>query len=95
LSAEINRQDKAQSMKTKIKYLLILVLASFVFAGCCTTHGRKTTQWEYKTVKLLPYSQDFEASLNETGKAGWKLLTAVAGVGDSGYVYYTFERPKQ
>jgi hypothetical protein len=78
-------------MKTKIKYLLILVLASFVFAGCCTMH--KTTEWEYKTVRILTTDTDLQAQLNNAGKDGWKLLTIQTEEPNPGYSEYIFERP--
>jgi hypothetical protein len=39
-------------MKTKINYVLVLVLASFVFVGCASMHESK--QWEYKTLQMVP-----------------------------------------
>ncbi|HEY4952217.1 MAG TPA: DUF4177 domain-containing protein [Verrucomicrobiae bacterium] len=85
-------------MKTKIKYLMILVLASFVFAGCathpcCKMQSDKNQTWEYKTVKLDPNNG---AQLNEVSKDGWKLVSTVpGGNSDPGYAYFIFERPKQ
>ncbi len=81
-------------MKTKIKYLLVLVLASFVFAGCASMHESK--QCEYKTVRLNPGVQNFEAELNDAAKGGWKLFTIVPteAAGLSGYSQYIFERSK-
>jgi hypothetical protein len=91
-------------MRTKIKCLMILVLASLVFAGCCTMHS-KTAQWEYKTVKF-PFEvssnmsksefQDYEDQLNQLGKEGWKLVTVnvQTSSGTSLESYYVFERPR-
>ncbi|HEY1718279.1 MAG TPA: DUF4177 domain-containing protein [Verrucomicrobiae bacterium] len=76
-------------MKTKIKYLLVLVLASFVFAGCCTMH--KSAQWEYKTVALS--SQGSDAELNSLGKDGWQLVSVTLESNDQRAFYY-FKRPK-
>jgi ABC-type oligopeptide transport system substrate-binding subunit len=76
-------------MKTKIKYLLVLVLASFVFAGCCTMHS-KTKQMEYKVV--FTDFRDAENQLNKLGNDGWKLFNTIPGSNDS--VTYIFERPK-
>jgi hypothetical protein len=84
-------------MKTKIKYLLVLVLASFVFAGCCTMHS-KTAQWEYKIVSLAD-SDNAQAKINELGKEGWMLVTVEpvsyqGGEPASVYVsHYIFKRP--
>jgi outer membrane biogenesis lipoprotein LolB len=76
-------------MKTKIKYLLVLVLASFVFAGCCTMH-RKAAQMEYKVVFLQ--DGDADKQLNEFCKdGGWKLFTVVPKNNLSGE--YILERP--
>ena len=80
-------------MKTKIKYLLVLVLASFVFAGCCTMHSKKTMQWEYKSVRLSITDKDFDSNLNAAGNGGWKLLT-IQSEANVGYSEYIFERPK-
>jgi hypothetical protein len=78
---KIKSTTKAQSMKSKIKYLLVLVLASFVFAGCETAHESKA--WEYKSV----YSNNTDADktkLNGLGKEGWQLVSVVpASVNDS------------
>jgi len=76
-------------MKMIIKYFFILVLASFVFAGCCTTH-KKAATWEYKIVKLHALKfEDQQVELDEISKDGWKLLTI-----DQGDETYIFERPK-
>ncbi|HEY2328500.1 MAG TPA: hypothetical protein VGI63_01665 [Verrucomicrobiae bacterium] len=87
-------------MKTKIKYLLVLVLTSFVFAGCATSHcgNCKTAQWEYKVETL---QSGFEVGkLNELGKDGW-ILVAIhngtpsnQGKNDS-FDQYVFKRLKQ
>jgi len=78
-------------MKTKIKYLLVLVLASFVFAGCCTMH--KTAQWEYKTTTLYPTGPSAESEINKLGKDGWQLVAVVDANSGSNAIYY-FKRPK-
>jgi outer membrane PBP1 activator LpoA protein len=81
-------------MKTKIKYLLVLVLASFVFAGCTTTIGsNEAKQWEYKTVRINLPDTDLQAQLNDAGKDGWKLLTIQTEQPNPGYSEYIFERP--
>ena len=93
-------------MKTKIKYLLVLVLASFVFAGCTTTFNgnSEAKQWEYKIVRLAD-SDKPEVQLNKLSQEGW-ILVAVEPVSfqnqdstpQSGYVYitnYIFKRSKQ
>jgi uncharacterized protein YcfL len=67
-------------MKTKIKYL-VLVLVSFVFVGCCTTH--KTEKWEYKQV-ISPSAEQ----VAEFGNDGWKLVTVTENN------TYILERPK-
>jgi uncharacterized lipoprotein YajG len=79
-------------MKTKIKYLLVLVLASFVFAGCCTMH--KTAQWEYTTLQMVPLPSN-DKTLNGYGKDGWILVSITplradsqdGGVGECAYVF--------
>jgi len=86
-------------MKTKIKYLLVLVLASFVFAGCATTH--ETKKWEYTTVTSHPNDV---SELNNLGKDGWQLISVVpSSVDDNSNgdrrrhdlntVIYIFKRP--
>jgi len=60
-------------MKTTFKYLLVLILASFVFVGCCTTRN-ETVQWEYKVVVLRSESPK-ESDLNKLGKEGWILVS--------------------
>jgi outer membrane biogenesis lipoprotein LolB len=77
-------------MKTKIKYLLVLVLASFVLAGCCTMHS-KTKQMEYKVDWIK--ASDANTQLNEYGKDGWKLVSVILQQ-DGVSAQYTFERPK-
>jgi hypothetical protein len=84
-------------MKTKIKYLLVLVLASFVFVGCATSHcgNCKTAQWEYKIVHINSGIADayLQAQLNDAAKDGWKLLTIQTEQPSPGYSEYIFERP--
>jgi hypothetical protein len=63
-------------MKTKIKYLLVLVLASFVFAGCCTMH--KTAQWEYKSETLYLKANLDPDALNKAATDGWQFVSATA-----------------
>jgi hypothetical protein len=85
-------------MKTKIKYLLVLVLASFVFAGCTTTFNGscKTKQWEYKSVNLCYQSSDFQAGLNKASQGGWRLIAIAPPQSVDGCnAQYIFERPKQ
>ena len=84
-------------MKTTFKYLLVLVLAGFVFTGCathqcCKMQSCKTAQWEYTTIVLQANIYDFEAKLNEAGKDGWKLHTVAPY--DEARVNCIFERPK-
>ena len=85
-------------MKTKIKYLLVLVLASFVFVGCCTMHS-KTVQWEYKVESIQNNLES--AKLNELGKDGWMLVSVQRYVPDSNnpnlnnFSQYFFKRQKQ
>jgi hypothetical protein len=71
-------------MKTKIEYLLILVLASFVFVGCTTTIGRsrEAKQWEY-----MQFTNPSTDQLNSLGKDGWKMVAVENGT-------FYFERPK-
>ena len=78
-------------MKTKIKYLLILVLASFAFVGCCTMHS-KAKQWEYKTARLAPDSTQFDQQLNDAVNGGWRVISVTPE--PNGYAYYILERPK-
>ncbi len=81
-----------------INSLLLLALAGFVFTGCATSHCGKCemAQWEYKTVRLNPGDQNFEAELNEASKGGWKLFTIVPqeATGLAGYSQYIYEHPK-
>jgi len=79
-------------MKTKIKYLLVLVLVSFVFAGCASMHESK--MWEYKTLRLVPGQGDCDAQLNQAGKDGWKLIFVVSEMPSNGDSDYTFIRRK-
>jgi outer membrane biogenesis lipoprotein LolB len=78
-------------MEIKIKSLLVLVLASLVLAGCCTMHSKKTTQWEYTTVEMVPLSSN-DKTLNGYGKDGWTLVSVTplkqdGGVGECAYVF--------
>jgi hypothetical protein len=78
-------------MKTEIKYLLVLGLASFVFVGCATNHcgNCKMTQMEYKIEKLGGLNLEAqETELNKVGKDGWKLVT----VDDDTYVFERLKR---
>jgi uncharacterized lipoprotein YmbA len=75
---------------------LTLAAASFLLAGCSSTH-HATKQWEYK-VALTPIDpkegtrpvriERREQFLNELGKDGWVLVTA-----DSDLFY--LKRPKK
>jgi len=88
-------------MKTKINYLLILVLAGFVLTGCCSMkhcgsckmQPHNLPQWEYKTVSLIKDNAQLEAQINEASKGGWKLV-AVSPQSE-GWSNFIFERPKQ
>ena len=81
-------------MKTKIKYLLVLVIASFVFVGCCTTHS-KTTQWEYAIVTWN--ATDSSTEFDKLGKEGWILVAVVNADPNPGQFTlrsFYFKRPK-
>ncbi len=78
----------------KLKNLVVVGLASFVFIGCCTT-DRVSKEWEYKTVRLNPMAQSFEAELNGASKGGWRLLTFVPTEANTGYGQYIFQRQKR
>ena len=94
-------------MKTTLKYLLVLVLASFVFVGCAMNHcgSGKMAQWEYKTVIWYNTNVD-QATLNEFGKDGWRLVSvspcnaetnpsnSTGNQHPGNGLLYTFERPK-
>ena len=98
----MNHQDtKAQSLKTRIKYLLVLVLAGFVFVGCTTTNNgdSKVKHWEYKVAYLNVGDQiEIDAELKKLGNDGWNLVSITpiyfsqSNVSQS---QYTFKRPKQ
>ncbi len=88
-------------MKMTIKYFLVLVLASFVLAGCCTMHNKIV--WEYRSVDMDPDKS--EQTLNDMSKEGWTLVSVVPdtahqindanGQGNiSYYCAYIFKRPK-
>ncbi len=83
-------------MNTTLKYLLVFVLTSFVFVGCCTTHN-KTAQWEYTAVD---YSNrdvgNVNTALNNSAAAGWMLVAAVPIKSANGEdeIRYIFKRPK-
>jgi hypothetical protein len=64
-------------MKTTLKYLLLLFLASFVSVGCCTTHS-KTAKWEYKTQTLYLAANLDPADLNKAATDGWEFVSATA-----------------
>ena len=87
-------------MKTKINYLLILVLAGFVLTGCCSMKqcgSCKAQQWEYKTIYLRSDGNGHmvEDKLNTIGKDGWSLvsISPTSSQEDGGHFY--FKRPKQ
>ena len=92
-------------MKTKINYLLILVLAGFVLTGCCSMKqcgSCKAQQWEYKTIYLRSDGNGHmvEDKLNTIGKDGWSLVSVVdsssqmgGGQMEGGFFY--FKRPIQ
>jgi len=66
-------------MKTKIKYLLVLVLASFVFVGCVTHRCCKMQpQWEYKTETLYLKASLNQEALNKAAADGWEFVSATA-----------------
>lgn len=77
-------------MKTELRKLVMVGLASFLLAGCCTTqHASKG--WEYKAVRLNPMQQNFVAELNAASKGGWKLFTVVP-TDSGGYGQYIFQK---
>jgi hypothetical protein len=92
-------------MKTKINFLLILVLAGFVLAGCSSMNhcgSCKTQQWEYKLEVIsnqYGISDHDSAKLNQLGQQGWILVSTIPiSVTSSGEVsesQFIFRRPKQ
>jgi hypothetical protein len=83
-------------MKMTLKYLLVPVLASFVFVGCCTTHG-KAAKWEYTSVDYGNADiGNVNAALNNSAAAGWTLVAAVPIKSANGAdeTRYIFKRPK-
>ena len=82
-------------MKTKLKNLVVVGVASFLLLGC-STMNRAPKGWEYKAVRLIPTQQNFETELNAASNGGWKLLTVVPteAAGLSGYSQYIFQRQK-
>ncbi len=83
-------------MKMTFRYLLVPVLASFVFVGCCTTH-HKTAQWEYTSVDYGNADiGNVNAALNHSAADGWTLVAAVPIKSANGEdeIRYIFKRPK-
>jgi hypothetical protein len=81
-------------MKTKINYLLVLVLAGFVLSGCCSMkqcESGKVQQWEYKVYVGDPQTSDL--ILNGFGKDGWALVSTIP-MNNSMAAFY-LKRPKQ
>ena len=86
-------------MQTKAKYL-VLVLASFVLAGCATCHSgsRKVVQqWEYSAVDFS--NRDIgtvNTALNNLANVVWALVSAVPVKCPNGEeeTRYIFKRPK-
>lgn len=83
----------------RIYFILILICLPLVFISC-----QKEKKWEYKTIYIpvsssnygdsFPFpNEDVEALLNNEGKNGWELVSAVAidgttfpNFGDNRYV---------
>ena len=83
-------------MKMTFRYLLVPVLASFVFVGCCTIH-KKTAQWEYTSVDYGNADiGNVNAALNNSAADGWTLVAAVPIKSANGEdeIRYIFKRPK-
>jgi hypothetical protein len=81
-------------MRTKLKSIIVVGIASFLLVGCSTPH-RASREWEYKAVRLNPTTQNFEASLNAASKGGWQLLTVVTLEREGpGYGQYIFHRQR-
>jgi hypothetical protein len=84
-------------MKTKIKYLLVLVLASFVFVGCATSHCGKMAQWEYRTETFslnVGLNTDLDSGkLDKAATNGWEFVSATPT--ENRQVLVIFKRLKQ
>jgi uncharacterized protein DUF4177 len=84
------------NLKATLKCLLVPVLASFVFVGCCTTPN-KTAQWEYTAVDYGNADiANVDAALNNSAAEGWMLVAAVPIKSANGEdeIRYIFKRPK-
>jgi hypothetical protein len=63
-------------MKKPLKELYLIGAASFLLAGCSTTHH--ITQWEYKVVRqnrvglaYTDFARTQESLMNDLAKEGW------------------------
>jgi hypothetical protein len=95
-AGENSIETKHAFMKTNLRNLLVVGIASCLFTGCCTTQS-VLKEWEYKTVRLNPATQNFEAELNAASRGGWRLFTVVPteDKGLSGYSQYIFQRQRR